>query len=283
MSYLPTLGLWEQSLAGGEPRRLAVADVSYLQPDIARATARSSRAACRCSSISGDTRRKGPRQKTSGTPSASRARPGRCRRRRSVQAIARSRSCRTVAAMPTSGSPTPASGELRQITYEREPGVAMGVPIWSPDGKVDRLRFVPRQHRAGLRRVARESRMEATCETSPRTDSVSPGRPTRRRIYYSDSGVRVQGPRLRRYGGARSPGSDPQRDRVSRRHDVFHGRPDADRRQPGVRDPCGYSRRTRPSRVLATHSTEPRAAVADRSIRRSRRMEPGWRCRSPTA
>ena len=36
MSYLPTLGLWEQSLAGGEPRRLAVADVSYLQPDMHR-------------------------------------------------------------------------------------------------------------------------------------------------------------------------------------------------------------------------------------------------------
>lgn len=30
---------------------------------------------------------------------------------------------------------TPQTGELRQITYERNPNVALGVPIWSPDGE----------------------------------------------------------------------------------------------------------------------------------------------------
>jgi Tol biopolymer transport system component len=27
------------------------------------------------------------------------------------------------------------SGALRQITHERDPAVAMGVPVWSPDGR----------------------------------------------------------------------------------------------------------------------------------------------------
>ena len=29
----------------------------------------------------------------------------------------------------------PASGETRQITFEKDPRVVAGVPIWSPDGK----------------------------------------------------------------------------------------------------------------------------------------------------
>ena len=213
MSYLPTLGLWEQSLAGGEPRRLAVADVSYLQPGHARRR-RDRRQppadAVRSLAIS---RRKGPRQTTCGAPSASRTRRARCRRRRLVQAIARSRSCPTAAAMRNlwitdAGDRRAAPDHLRARAGRRD-----GRADLVARRQMDRVRLVARQHRPGLRRVAREPgwRQREKCRLARTWRRVV----ARRAVdLLHRQRRRLQGARRRRAGRARSPGSDPQRDRV---------------------------------------------------------------------
>ena len=43
---------------------------------------------------------------------------------------------------------------MRQITYERDPDVSVGVPVWSPDGTPYCLRLVTGQQGIDLRRVA---------------------------------------------------------------------------------------------------------------------------------
>src|SRR5262245_9516545 len=50
--------------------------------------------------------------------------------------------------MPICGWVNTANGELRQITHERDPDVAMGVPVWSPDGRA--ITFVSSRGNRGL-------------------------------------------------------------------------------------------------------------------------------------
>ena len=57
------------------------------------------------------------------------------------------------------------TGELRQITFEDDPAVAVGVPVWSPDGDVDRVCLVEGPHRFRLRRVGRQSRRQQPAES----------------------------------------------------------------------------------------------------------------------
>ena len=117
----PTLSLWEVRLDGGEPRLRRSSPTSRTCTPTSTTTARWSPAVCRCSSICG-----GIRPTAAATDNVQRA--VRITRQTGTgadadggrRAIARSRSSRTAAVMRTSGSLTPATGALRQITHERD-------------------------------------------------------------------------------------------------------------------------------------------------------------------
>jgi Tol biopolymer transport system component len=170
MPYLPTLGLWELRLDGGEPRPVIPADVSYLLPDIHSSGAM---VASRLQ-IHFDLWR----YPTDGTAVDNVSRAVRITRQTGqVQTptvgasdreiaflsdsgghanlwIAFGASDREIAFLSDSGGhanlwiASADTGELRQITYERDPRVALGVPIWSPDGQS--IAFVSSRGNVGL-------------------------------------------------------------------------------------------------------------------------------------
>jgi serine/threonine protein kinase/tricorn protease-like protein len=147
MPYLPTLGLWELALDGDEPRRIAPTDLSYLHPDIhASGTMVASRLQMHFDLW------KYPAQ---GTPEENVGRGLRLTRQTGqVQTPTVGASDREIAFLSDSGGraniwvTTPETGEVRQITYERDPDVALGVPIWSPDGEW--IAFVSSRGNLGL-------------------------------------------------------------------------------------------------------------------------------------
>jgi eukaryotic-like serine/threonine-protein kinase len=147
MAYLPTLGLWEQRLTGGEPRRLAAADLSYSHPDIHRAGAI---VASRLQSRFELWRYPVDGEAVQNVQRAVRV----THQTGQVQTPTIGANDAEVAFLWDSGGHAnlwiakSGGDELRQVTYERDAAVAMGVPIWSPDGKW--ISFVSSRGNTGL-------------------------------------------------------------------------------------------------------------------------------------
>ena len=117
------------------------------------------------------------RQRTYARASASRIRPGRCRRRRSAPAIARSRFSPTAAATPTSGCTTPGDRRAPADHLRARPERGAGGADLVTGREVDCLCLVARQYRPGVWRLARESRRRQPAKSRRRAASASPGLP----------------------------------------------------------------------------------------------------------
>jgi Tol biopolymer transport system component len=147
MPYLPTQALWQIGLDGGEPRHIAPADLSYLHPDIHTSGAIvASRLHMQFDVW---------KYPMDGSPEENVRRGVRVTRQSGqVQTPTVGVSDREIAFLADSGGhanvwvTAPETGDLRQVTFERDPSVALGVPIWSPDGKW--IAFVSSRGNTGL-------------------------------------------------------------------------------------------------------------------------------------
>ena len=134
MPYLSVLGLWQVTLQDGSVRRLTSGETSYVSPDISRSGAvLVSRMKLQTDiwkfPVDG--------------PPAENVRRGVRVTRQTGQVLTPTASPRDdeVAFLSDSGGHAnlwvvnTGTGALRQITHERDPNVAVGVPVWSPDGR----------------------------------------------------------------------------------------------------------------------------------------------------
>jgi len=147
MAYLPPLALWEARLDGAPPTRLGSTDSSYLHPD---AHASGAIVASRLTMHSDLWR-----YPIDGSPAENVRRAERLTRQTGqVQTPTTGPADREIAFLSDSGGhanlwiSTPATGELRQVTHERDPEVSLGLPIWSPDGRS--IAFVSSRGHTGL-------------------------------------------------------------------------------------------------------------------------------------
>ena len=134
LPYLPPLGLWKAWLEGGGVERISSDEASYGQPDVdAMGTLAASRLWLHSDVW---------RFPVDGAP-AENVRRGVAITRQTgqVRTPTAGPQDREIAFLSDSGGHaniwvmSAATGEMRQITHERDPGVAVGVPIWSPDGR----------------------------------------------------------------------------------------------------------------------------------------------------
>ena len=134
MPYLPALGLWQVALSDGSVRRVTSGEASYVSPDISKS------GAILVSRMKLQTDIwKFP---VDGSPAENVGHAVRITRQ-TGQVLTPTASPRDneVAFLSDSGGHAnlwvvnTESGGLRQITHERDPNVAMGVPVWSPDGR----------------------------------------------------------------------------------------------------------------------------------------------------
>jgi Tol biopolymer transport system component len=147
MPYLPSLSLFQVTLRDGNVRRITSGESSYVSPDISRS------GAILVSRMKLQTDIwKFP---VDGSP-AENARRGVRVTRQTGQVLTPTASPRDaeVAFLSDSGGHAnlwvvnTESGQLRQVTHERDPSVAMGVPVWSPDGRA--IAFVSSRGNQGL-------------------------------------------------------------------------------------------------------------------------------------
>jgi len=147
MPYLPTLSLWQVTLRDGRVRRITSGETSYVSPDISRNGAM----------LVGRMKLEADIWKfpTDGSP-AENVRHGVRVTRQTGQVLTPTAGPgdKEVAFLSDSGGHAnlwvvnTESGALRQITHERDPNVAMGVPVWSPDGEA--IAFVSSRGNQGL-------------------------------------------------------------------------------------------------------------------------------------
>jgi Tol biopolymer transport system component len=133
VSYLPPLGLWVAALDQTPPKPLLPADVWYEQPDVhSNGLVSATRVQMRSdvwrfpfgpNALENVNRREPVTRQTGHVLTPAIARDGR------VAYLSDSGGHANIWVKPTDGSPP------RQVTFEDDPAVAVGVPIWSPDGQ----------------------------------------------------------------------------------------------------------------------------------------------------
>jgi len=145
--YLPTLGLWQVTLRHGSVRRITSGETSYMNPDISKSGA----------IVAGRMTLQTDIWKfpVDGLPTENVRRAVRVTRQTGqVLTPTPSPDDKEVAFLSDSGGHANVwvvnteSGALRQITQEHDPNVAMGVPVWSPDGHT--ITFVSSRGNQGL-------------------------------------------------------------------------------------------------------------------------------------